>query len=86
MVKIEIVKYFAEPPEAWNFYIGGYQPAPKWLKSCKGRTLGNDDVAHYQRIVRVLWETGGDVMRECLRNFFIYNEKTCIFAPKLKSE
>jgi len=26
-------QYFANVPEvAWSFYIGGYQPAQKWLK------------------------------------------------------
>ena len=43
--------------EAWNFYIGGYQPAQKWLKDRKGRILGYEDIRHYQRIVRILKET-----------------------------
>jgi predicted helicase len=46
------------PVEAWEFYIGGYQPAQKWLKDRKGRTLNYDDIQHYQRIIRVLKETG----------------------------
>ena len=50
------------PSEAWSFYIGGYQPAQKWLKDRKGRKLGYDDIRHYQRIVKVLKETG-EVMR-----------------------
>ncbi|MCP5062987.1 MAG: DNA methyltransferase, partial [Ignavibacteriae bacterium] len=30
-------QYFGNVPEiAWNFYIGGYQPAQKWLKDRKG--------------------------------------------------
>ena len=37
----------------WNFYIGGYQPAQKWLK---GRTLANEDIAHYQKIIVALTE------------------------------
>jgi predicted helicase len=51
------------PSEAWEFYIGGYQPAQKWLKDRKGRTLGYEDIRHYQRIIRVLKETG-EVMKE----------------------
>jgi len=51
------------PSEAWNFYIGGYQPAQKWLKDRKGRKLGYDDMQHYQRIIRVLKETE-EAMRE----------------------
>jgi len=45
------------PETAWNFYIGGYQPAQKWLKDRKGRTLSFDDVTHYQKIVKALFET-----------------------------
>jgi len=45
------------PPEAWNFYIGGYQPAQKWLKDRKGRILSYDDIRHYQRIIVALLGT-----------------------------
>ena len=49
---------FRSVPEiAWNFYIGGYQPAQKWLKDRKGRTLSYADVQHYQRIIKILSET-----------------------------
>ena len=51
-------QYFGNVPEsAWNFYIGGYQPAQKWLKDRKGRTLTNEDIEHYQKIIVVLEET-----------------------------
>ena len=57
-VYINKIQYFDHvPPEAWNFYIGGYQPAQKWLKDRKGRILNYDDIRHYQRIVFVLNET-----------------------------
>jgi hypothetical protein len=42
---------------AWEFYIGGYQPAQKWLKDRKGRQLSFEDVKHYQRIIKILSET-----------------------------
>lgn len=42
---------------AWSFHIGGYQPAQKWLKDRKGRTLGWDDIRHYQKIIKILSET-----------------------------
>ena len=42
---------------AWNFYIGGYQPAQKWLKDRKGRELSFDDILHYQKIIVALTET-----------------------------
>src|SRR5205807_7965043 len=41
----------------WNFQVGGYQVCEKWLKDRKGRTLSNDDIAHYQKIVVALAET-----------------------------
>ncbi len=51
-------QYFDQVPElAWGFYIGGYQPAQKWLKDRKGRKLSFDDVKHYQKIIKILAET-----------------------------
>ena len=51
-------QYFGQVPEsAWNFYIGGYQPAQKWLKDRKGRALTNADIEHYQKMIVVLVET-----------------------------
>lgn len=41
----------------WDFYIGGYQPAQKWLKDRKGRTLNDEDLLHYQKIISALTET-----------------------------
>ena len=52
-------QYFAGVSDtAWQFHIGGYQPAQKWLKDRKGRALGWDDVRHYQKIIKILNETG----------------------------
>lgn len=45
------------PTIAWEFYIGGYQPAQKWLKDRKGRALDFDDILHYQKIIVALFET-----------------------------
>ncbi len=45
------------PISAWEFYIGGYQPAQKWLKDRKGRKLEFDDILHYQKIIVALTET-----------------------------
>ncbi len=51
-------QYFANVPEvAWSFYIGGYQPAQKWLKDRKGRELSTEDIFHYQKIIVALSET-----------------------------
>lgn len=51
-------QYFDKVPlTAWEFYIGGCQPAQKWLKDRKGRTLEFDDILHYQKIIVALSET-----------------------------
>ncbi len=57
-VYINETQYFeGVPSAAWEFYIGGYQPAQKWLKDRKGRELSFEDVRHYQRIIVALTET-----------------------------
>jgi predicted helicase len=57
-VWINATQYFDHVPEpAWNFFIGGYQPAQKWLKDRKGRELSSDDLLHWQRIIVALVET-----------------------------
>ena len=57
-VYINSEQYFDGVPEsAWNFFIGGYQPAQKWLKDRKGMTLSFEDVKHYGRIIYVLQQT-----------------------------
>ena len=57
-VYINSEQYFDGVPEsAWNFFIGGYQPAQKWLKDRKGLTLSFDDVKHYGCIIYVLQQT-----------------------------
>ena len=51
-------QYFGDVPEtAWEFYIGGYQPAQKWLKDRKGRELTSEEIEHYQKIIKALVET-----------------------------
>ena len=63
-VAINASQYFANVPAvAWEFHIGGYQPAQKWLKDRKGRVLSYDDIRHYQRIIKILAETDR-IMRE----------------------
>lgn len=57
-VTINKEQYFGNVPEiAWNFHIGGYQPAQKWLKDRKGQKLTSDDIVHYQKIIKALAET-----------------------------
>lgn len=54
------------PEEVWNLKIGGYQVCEKWLKDRQakggknpspGRTLTDDDIFHYCKIVTALSET-----------------------------
>ncbi|MDY0300310.1 MAG: type ISP restriction/modification enzyme [Trichlorobacter sp.] len=57
-VYINDIQYFDNVPQiAWEFYIGGYQPAQKWLKDRKDRVLEFDDILHYQKIIVALSET-----------------------------
>ena len=63
-VYINATQYFENVPEtAWYFYIGGYQPAQKWLKDRKGRDLSFEDIQHYQKIIHALTQTDR-LMRE----------------------
>ena len=55
---INDAQYFDNIPlTAWEFYIGGYRPAQKWLKDRKERTLDFEDILHYQKIIVALSET-----------------------------
>ena len=57
-VYINDEQYFDNVPlAAWEFFIGGYQPAQKWLKDRNGRNLEWEDIAHYQKIIVALIET-----------------------------
>jgi predicted helicase len=57
-VYINDTQYFEDVPEvSWNFYIGGYQPAQKWLKDRKDRELQVEDIRHYLKIIVALSET-----------------------------
>ena len=57
-VYINSIQYFEGVPQiAWEFFIGGYQPAQKWLKDRRGNKLEYDDIMHYKRIIVALRET-----------------------------
>lgn len=58
MVHINKEQYFdGVPASVWEFRVGGYQVCQKWLKDRKGRTLGVDDLIHYQKVVVAIKET-----------------------------
>lgn len=57
-------QYFTNVPlVAWDFYIGAYQPAQKWLKDRQGRILDISDVKHYMNIIAALSLTA-DIMQQ----------------------
>ena len=66
-VYINANRWFEPVPETvWEHWIGGYQPAQKWLKdrSAKGgkrpspgRVLTDEDTLHYRRMIVALAET-----------------------------
>ena len=57
-VHINAKQYFGNVPEiAWSLYIGGYQPAQKYLKDRKERRLSAGEIDHYQKIIAALAET-----------------------------
>ncbi len=57
-VKINQSQYFeGVVPNVWEFFIGGYQPAQKWLKDRKGKFLSFEEILHYQKIIVALSQT-----------------------------
>lgn len=57
-IHINEQQYFDNIPlMAWEFYIGGYQPAQKWLKDRTGRQLTTADIQHYRKMIKALLET-----------------------------
>lgn len=43
--------------DVWEFHIGGYQVAQKWLKDRKGRTLAFEDIETYMKAMASIRET-----------------------------
>lgn len=57
-MQINKEQYFGMVPEkAWNFYIGGYQPAKKWFKYRRDREVSFKEIQHFQKIIVALMET-----------------------------
>jgi len=57
-VKINADQWFENVPRAvWEFRVGGYQVAEKWLKDRKGRVLSFDEISHYAQVLIALAET-----------------------------
>jgi predicted helicase len=63
-IYINKTQYFdGVPSEVWNFYIGGYQPLQKWIKSKKKSILSAEDIAHYSHMIYVIKSTQ-NIMKE----------------------
>ncbi len=57
-VYINAEQYFeGVVPQVWQFQIGGYPVAEKWLKDRRGRQLNYDDKMHYPRVLEALRRT-----------------------------
>jgi predicted helicase len=66
-VAINADRWFETVPQAaWDFHVGGYRPAQKWLKDraakggrkpYPGRVLTDEDILHYRRLVAALART-----------------------------
>lgn len=57
-VHINSNKYFnGVQPAVWEYHIGGYQVAEKWLKDRKGRILSSKEVSVYSNVVTAIAET-----------------------------
>lgn len=58
-VYVNRAQYFeGVSPKTWEFTIGGYRPAEKWLKDRKGRVLSDDDIDYYRWVLAALTGTG----------------------------
>ena len=55
--KAGTIGFSGVPEKVWDFHIGGHQVCHKWLKDRKGRTLSDEDVVHYQKIILALSKT-----------------------------
>lgn len=43
--------------DAWNFWVGAYQPLQKWLKDRKNQSLNYNDIVHYQSMIIAITRT-----------------------------
>ncbi len=63
-VYINDVQYWeGVPKEVWEFYVGGYQPAQKYLKDRKDKKLTSAEFENYEKMIVSLSETIG-VMKD----------------------
>lgn len=74
-VWINSIQYFDTVPKiAWELFIGGYQPAQRWLKDRQGRSLTPDDIRYWQKVIVALQETD-KLMHEVDKIPFLSSDK-----------
>ena len=56
-VKLNETTSLVVPKVAWEFFIGGYQPAQKYLKDRVGLKLDRKILKHYNKMVNALMQT-----------------------------
>lgn len=75
-------QYFDNIPlVAWEFYIGGYQPAQKWLKDRKDRTLNISDIKHYISIISALTIT--DELMQKINEIDVVDRNKIVIIKKM---
>ena len=57
-VQINGNQYFGNVPQkAWNYYLGGFKVAERWLKERRDRKLSYEEIQRFQKIVVAIMET-----------------------------
>ncbi|GAB3595122.1 N-6 DNA Methylase [Corynebacterium faecale] len=49
--------------EVWKRFIGGYQPAQRWLSDRSGKILNDEQIDYYQQLIAILSATGESMGR-----------------------
>ncbi len=62
-IKLNRTTSLIVPKVAWEFFIGGYQPAQKYLKDRVGLKLDRRSLKHYNKIINALIKTD-EIMKE----------------------
>ena len=54
-IRLNDVEYFDDiAPAVWEFRVGGYQPAAKWLDDRAERTLSEEEITHYRKALAAM--------------------------------
>jgi len=57
-VRLNDTEYFDNvPPQAWEYLVGGYQPAAQWLDDRAERCLSESEILRYRHMIAAMRET-----------------------------